>query len=183
MVTKGSTWPHAVRASASRITPPPDRGLVLGPILWLAALIVAAVVVGESSAIALGFAVTVASFVIAFLVLSWVYVARRRQEKRFVERSLTPCWRSSLSIRSCTAALWIAGGVLFRVVDERDAVDEPAGWLAGDLVLIPAYNEESVIALSVTAALASDYPEFEVIVLDDGSSDNDRAGGARGRRR
>ena len=58
-------------------------GFVLGPILWLAALVIAAWALDESYAIALGFAVAAASFVIAVLVLSWIYVARRRQEKRF----------------------------------------------------------------------------------------------------
>ena len=58
-------------------------GFVLGPILWLAALVIAAWALDESSAIALGLAVAVGAFVIAVLVLSWVYVARRRQEKRF----------------------------------------------------------------------------------------------------
>jgi peptidoglycan-N-acetylglucosamine deacetylase len=38
-------------------------------------------------------------------------------------------------------------------------------------VLIPAYNEEAVIEATVRAALASDYPEIEVIVVDDGSID------------
>jgi cellulose synthase/poly-beta-1,6-N-acetylglucosamine synthase-like glycosyltransferase/peptidoglycan/xylan/chitin deacetylase (PgdA/CDA1 family)/spore germination protein YaaH len=38
-------------------------------------------------------------------------------------------------------------------------------------VLIPAYNEESVIVDTVTAALASDYPKIEVLVVDDGSKD------------
>ena len=38
-------------------------------------------------------------------------------------------------------------------------------------VLIPAYNEEAVIATSVAAAIAADYPELEVLVLDDGSTD------------
>ncbi|MGC2421456.1 MAG: glycosyltransferase [Candidatus Acidiferrales bacterium] len=38
-------------------------------------------------------------------------------------------------------------------------------------VLIPAYNEEAVIAETVRAALASDYPKLEVIVVDDGSVD------------
>ena len=38
-------------------------------------------------------------------------------------------------------------------------------------VLIPAYNEEAVIATSVAAAIAVDYPELEVLVLDDGSTD------------
>ena len=38
-------------------------------------------------------------------------------------------------------------------------------------VLIPAYNEESVIVQTVTAALACDYPALEVIVVNDGSVD------------
>ena len=38
-------------------------------------------------------------------------------------------------------------------------------------VLVPAYNEEAVIATCVAAALASDYPgAAEVLVLDDGPS-------------
>ena len=42
-------------------------------------------------------------------------------------------------------------------------------------VLIPAYNEEAVIAHQHRAALASDYPEFELLVLDDGSTDRTEA--------
>ena len=38
-------------------------------------------------------------------------------------------------------------------------------------VLIPAYNEERVIVRTVKAALASDYPNLRVIVIDDGSKD------------
>ena len=38
-------------------------------------------------------------------------------------------------------------------------------------MLIPAFNEEAVIATSVRAALASRYTELEVLVLDDGSTD------------
>lgn len=71
----------------------------------------------------------------------------------------------------CTAALWIAGGLLFRLFDERHAAEEPDGGWPGVSVLIPAYNEEAVIATSVAAALGSDYPELEVLVLDDGSTD------------
>ncbi len=71
----------------------------------------------------------------------------------------------------CTAATWVAGGLVFRIFDERHAVEEPAGGWPGVTVLIPAYNEEAVIATSVAAAIAVDYPELEVIVLDDGSTD------------
>ena len=38
-------------------------------------------------------------------------------------------------------------------------------------VVVPAYNEEQTIALSVNAILQSDYPSFEVIVVNDGSTD------------
>jgi len=38
-------------------------------------------------------------------------------------------------------------------------------------ILIPAYNEESVIVDTVRAALASNYPKLEILVVDDGSSD------------
>ena len=75
----------------------------------------------------------------------------------------------------CTAALWIAGGLLFRLLEERDAVEEPEGGWPGVSVLIPAFNEEAVIGTSVAAAIASDYPELEVLVLDDGSIDGTEA--------
>jgi len=39
-------------------------------------------------------------------------------------------------------------------------------------LVIPAYNEEKVIARTVRAALGSDYPGLHVIVIDDGSNDN-----------
>jgi cellulose synthase/poly-beta-1,6-N-acetylglucosamine synthase-like glycosyltransferase len=39
-------------------------------------------------------------------------------------------------------------------------------------ILIPVHNEEQIILRSVRAALAGDYPLFEVIVINDGSHDN-----------
>lgn len=38
-------------------------------------------------------------------------------------------------------------------------------------VLIPAYNEESVILDTLRSVLASDYPHMDIIVVDDGSTD------------
>jgi cellulose synthase/poly-beta-1,6-N-acetylglucosamine synthase-like glycosyltransferase/spore germination protein YaaH/peptidoglycan/xylan/chitin deacetylase (PgdA/CDA1 family) len=38
-------------------------------------------------------------------------------------------------------------------------------------VLIPAYNEEAAIVQTVKAALACDYPKLEILVMDDGSTD------------
>jgi biofilm PGA synthesis N-glycosyltransferase PgaC len=74
-----------------------------------------------------------------------------------------------------TAALWVAGGVLFRLADEDSAIDEPEGGWPGVTVLIPAYNERAVIATSVGAALAADYERLELLVLDDGSTDDTEA--------
>jgi len=76
-----------------------------------------------------------------------------------------------------SAAIWIAGGLMFRLWEERpsDRALEPAGGWPGVSILIPAYNEAPVIATSVQAALKSDYPQFEVLVLDDGSTDDTEA--------
>ncbi|GAB7552450.1 glycosyltransferase [Novosphingobium sp. 11B] len=48
---------------------------------------------------------------------------------------------------------------------------EPPHFEPAVSVIIPAYNEERVIAASVTRVLASDYPALQVIVADDGSKD------------
>ncbi len=42
----------------------------------------------------------------------------------------------------------------------------------GVSIILPAYNEEAVIAHSSANALAQDYPNLEVIVVNDGSKDN-----------
>jgi biofilm PGA synthesis N-glycosyltransferase PgaC len=71
-----------------------------------------------------------------------------------------------------TAAFWIAGGLVFRLFDEKADVERaPRGGWPPLTMLIPAYNEGQVIRTCVQAALALDYPELQVIVLDDGSTD------------
>jgi peptidoglycan-N-acetylglucosamine deacetylase len=49
---------------------------------------------------------------------------------------------------------------------------EVAAYKPSVAILIPAYNEEKVIERTIRAVLASDYRNFRVIVIDDGSSDN-----------
>jgi biofilm PGA synthesis N-glycosyltransferase PgaC len=71
-----------------------------------------------------------------------------------------------------TAAVWVAGGLLYRVLDEANDGAEPEGGWPPVTILIPAYNEEAVIATSVRAAMAVDYPGLEIVVLDDGSTDD-----------
>ena len=61
-------------------------GFVLGPVLWLLALIVAAWLFDYSWAIALGLLVTVASFLVSLLVLALLHAGRRRQERRYADR-------------------------------------------------------------------------------------------------
>lgn len=45
-------------------------------------------------------------------------------------------------------------------------------WTPKVSLLIPAYNEGERVLKSIKAALGQDYPDFEVIVVDDGSEDN-----------
>ena len=75
----------------------------------------------------------------------------------------------------CTAAIWISGGLIFRGLDEHVADPGPDREWPGVTVLIPAYNEAAVIATCIGSALASDYPRLEVLVLDDGSTDETEA--------
>jgi cellulose synthase/poly-beta-1,6-N-acetylglucosamine synthase-like glycosyltransferase len=60
-------------------------------------------------------------------------------------------------------------------VAERSAADEPGApgrpWPLVTIV-VPAYNEGPVIQQSVRSLLCMDYPCFEVLVVDDGSSDD-----------
>lgn len=52
------------------------------------------------------------------------------------------------------------------------SLDEVASYKPSVAVLIPAYNEDKVIERTIRAVLSSDYPNFRVIVIDDGSSDD-----------
>ena len=61
-------------------------GVVLGPLLWLLLLAIAAWVFEYSWSIGLGLAVTVASFVVSLVVLAVLRAGRERQEKRYVDR-------------------------------------------------------------------------------------------------
>jgi poly-beta-1,6 N-acetyl-D-glucosamine synthase len=49
---------------------------------------------------------------------------------------------------------------------------EPEGELPPVSILIPAYNEAEVIGQAIESLLQLDYPTYEVIVVDDGSTDD-----------
>jgi len=63
-------------------------------------------------------------------------------------------------------------GVLALVEKLRPALADHPEFHPPVSVLVPAYNEEEVIVETVSAALASDYPHLEVVVVDDGSTDH-----------
>ena len=60
--------------------------LVLGPLLWVVALAVVAVLVKRTDAIELGLEVTAGAFVLALIVLPVLWGARRREERDYAAR-------------------------------------------------------------------------------------------------
>ncbi|GAA4221164.1 glycosyltransferase [Sphingomonas endophytica] len=82
-------------------------------------------------------------------------------------------WLSYLAI-----GLGMARAVLMAAlawVQSRRRRGEPPVYRPTVSVIIPAYNEERVIASSVARVLSSDYPDLQVIVADDGSRDGTSA--------
>jgi cellulose synthase/poly-beta-1,6-N-acetylglucosamine synthase-like glycosyltransferase len=63
---------------------------------------------------------------------------------------------------------------LFAIIDRLRRPHRPAspGYNPRVAVLIPAYNEETVIVRTIRSVLNSDYKNLHVIVIDDGSSDD-----------
>ncbi|WP_294196587.1 glycosyltransferase [uncultured Sphingomonas sp.] len=82
-------------------------------------------------------------------------------------------WLSYLAI-----GLGMARAVLMAAlawIQSRRRRAEPPVFTPTVSVIIPAYNEERVIASSVARVLSSDYPDLQVIVADDGSKDGTSA--------
>jgi peptidoglycan-N-acetylglucosamine deacetylase len=63
-------------------------------------------------------------------------------------------------------------GLLALIEKLRPPAPEDPNYKPSVTVLIPAYNEEAAIVQTVRAAIASDYPHLEVLVVDDGSTDH-----------
>ena len=70
-----------------------------------------------------------------------------------------------------TSVMWITTAMFFRNRWEQTGEPRPLAHHPSVSILIPAHNEERVIANALEAATAVDYPDFEVVVVDDGSSD------------
>lgn len=57
-----------------------------------------------------------------------------------------------------------------RSISREELLDEPREYPKMS-VLVPAYNEERVIRTAIESLLAADYPDKEIIAIDDGSKD------------
>ncbi len=68
------------------------------------------------------------------------------------------------------SAIWIAGGIIFYFCNERKKA-LPLYETPFVSVLVPCYNEEDTIENTVKELSALEYPDYEIIVINDGSSD------------
>ena len=86
------------------------------------------------------------------------------------------CLAYMLGLFALSAVMLIFSG-LENAIRSRETLAEDFGALGRSRfsppvsVLVPAYNEEGMVMISVRSVLAFDYPEFEVIIIDDGSTD------------
>lgn len=70
--------------------------------------------------------------------------------------------------------IWSIGGIIFYFRRERNQINELPNKEEMPFVsiLIPAYNEEKTIAETVLNCSNLNYPNYEIIVINDGSKDN-----------
>ncbi|WP_028491477.1 poly-beta-1,6-N-acetyl-D-glucosamine synthase [Thioalkalivibrio sp. ALE19] len=74
------------------------------------------------------------------------------------------------------AWMWMFGGLWYYLRWERgNRTPPPVKGDPGVSIIIPCFNEEAQIGETIAYALASEYPDFEVIAVNDGSSDNSPA--------
>ncbi|MGK0222582.1 MAG: biofilm PGA synthesis N-glycosyltransferase PgaC [Limisphaerales bacterium] len=75
------------------------------------------------------------------------------------------------------AYLWMVGGITYFVRWEnfgRQKVDEPPilAHYPGVSIIVPAHNESYAILETIDSLVNQKYPEFEIIVVNDGSTDD-----------
>jgi biofilm PGA synthesis N-glycosyltransferase PgaC len=74
---------------------------------------------------------------------------------------------------------WMAGGLLYRFVRERHEPTPdsppPLPEYPGVSILVPCFNEERQLEETFAVLAAVDYPAFEIVAVDDGSTDRTAA--------
>lgn len=69
------------------------------------------------------------------------------------------------------AWIWIAGGIWFYLKRELREPELPTPSQEGCSIIVPCFNEEAQVHETIRYAMQSQYPEFEVIAVNDGSKD------------
>jgi cellulose synthase/poly-beta-1,6-N-acetylglucosamine synthase-like glycosyltransferase len=86
-----------------------------------------------------------------------------------VQRVLTTLFLLSIYLGISRVALFVGLALIQRAREKRRVF--PSGFTPSVSVIIAAYNEEKVIAHTVRALLDSNYPNLEIVVVNDGSMD------------
>lgn len=94
----------------------------------------------------------------------------------FVEATLAASVGYTVLLSAVVLAMLILSAFQHRRLDRERMVDDYAAMARSRhalpvSIIASAYNEETMILASVRSLLAQDYPEFEVIVVNDGSTD------------
>lgn len=69
------------------------------------------------------------------------------------------------------AWIWIAGGIWFYLKRELREPELPTPSQEGCSIIVPCFNEEAQVHETIRYAMQSQYPEFEVIAVNDRSKD------------
>ena len=89
------------------------------------------------------------------------------------QRSVTAIIQA-IFVWSLTLSFWqtmLFVPLAIRSVTRESQLKDPPSWPRIS-VIVPAYNEEKVIETTIKSLLSTDYPDKEIIVVDDGSKDN-----------
>src|SRR5919205_4042127 len=70
-----------------------------------------------------------------------------------------------------TGVMWTLTSLIFYSRNERNATTPDDADTPFVSVVVAAYCEETVIEETLAALLALDYPHYEIVVVDDGSTD------------
>ncbi len=82
------------------------------------------------------------------------------------------CFLAAIFIGIARLIVWSALAAYSRPRESRQSITPASAKNFAVSVIIPAFNEEKVIATTVERILASDYPDLGVMVVDDGSRDS-----------